>query len=81
MKQLPTMRKCVGHLIAKKWCSGDYVYAALKTGLCPMGTAHMFVEGRELPVARLSLVDGDYKVERWVSRTEQFPEPIRGFND
>jgi hypothetical protein len=72
------MRKCVK--VAKTWCSGDYVYGAVKTGLCPSGTVHILVDGRELPVARLSQSGDEYKVERWISRTEPFPEPIKGFN-
>ena len=78
-KEIPTLRKCVE--VVKTWCSGDYVYGAVKTGLCPSGTAHMLLEGREFPVARLSSqLDGEYKVERWITRAEPFPEPIKGFN-
>lgn len=76
---IPTMRK--GVKLAKTWCSGDYVYGAVKTGLCPSGTAYMLIEGREFPIARLSLSGDDgYKVERWISRTDPFPEPMKGFN-
>jgi hypothetical protein len=77
-QDIPTMRKCVQ--VAKTWCSGDHVYGAVKTRFYPSGTVHMVIDGRELPVAHLSVSGDEYKVERWIGRTEPFPEPIKGFN-
>lgn len=75
--------------VKKVWCSGDYVYGAVKgaMGTYPSNVHHLQVDHCEYPVARLHVeyasgADSErvYTVARWIKRDEPFPEPIKGYN-
>lgn len=67
--------------VMQTWCSGDFLYGAVRTGIYPAGIHHRDVNGREYPVAKLGVNSlGECKLIAWVPRSERFPEPIKGWN-